>query len=273
MNRKKCRLRVTVLRVLNVSGWVMLTVPVLYCLFRVTVADSYIIPSESMAPTLVPGDRIWAWKLPFGARIYTSMDFSGGHPHCFRLPGLGNVKPGDILVFNNPRPAGHDDGVWFEINDVCCKRVAGCPGDRVGAVDGHCWNDRILRPIGCYEMQEILRWTFDSIFAWSGNYDVFPESGQGWVIKNWGPLIVPARGMTIDMSCPENVMYRQSVEYETGMPFELSSDKYVFKHDWFFVLGDNSPASLDSRFFGFVPDDFIIGVLASKRTRNVELKK
>lgn len=251
---------------LGLSGWLMLLAPFLYCLIKVLVVDTFLVPSESMNPTLQPGDKIRAWKLPYGARIYCSLDFSSRYPHCFRLPGLGKIVPADILVFNSPKNGTHGDSIWFTINDVCCKRVLGCPGDRIGAVDGHCWNDRILKPVGSYEMQEMLRWTFDSIYVWSNQYHVFPEALVGWNIKNWGPLTVPYKGMEIDMTKPENAMYRSAVEYETESSSDTVETDYVFKHDWYFVLGDNAPVSYDSRFFGFVPDDFIIGVLRSKRT-------
>lgn len=252
-------------RVLNRLSWIMIAFPIAYCLTRVLVVDSFIVPSESMTPTLNPGDRIWAWKLPYGPRLYRSLDFSDGRPNCFRLPGVGEIEPGDIMVFNSPQNGEHGSGVWFTINDVCCKRVLGCPSHRIGAVDGHCWNDKVLHPIGNFDMQEMLRWSYDSIFIWSSHYYVFPEAGHDWNIKNWGPVTVPFRGLEIDTSAQENSVYRMAVEYETGLPFMQVGKEYVFQHDWFFVLGDNSPSSQDSRFFGFVPDDFVIGVLHNSR--------
>lgn len=261
------KIRQHAVSLLGILGYAMLVMPALYCSARVLLADSFIVPTESMEPALSPGDRIWAWKLKYGARIYSSLDFSGRCPHCFRIPGVGRIRQGDIVVFNSPKNGTHGDSIWFTVNDVCCKRVAGCPGDRIGAVDGHCWNDKVMKPIGCRDSQELLRWTYDSIFVWNGRFEIFPEAGMGWNIKNWGPLTVPARGMKIDTSIPRNAIYRSAVEYETGLSFDMVKGEYVFRHDWFFVLGDNSPLSFDSRFFGFVPDDFVIGVLCSRRGR------
>ena len=62
----------------------------LYLLRRAFVADKFIIPSESMSPTLVPGDEVWVNKLLMGARIYTDFHFDkkGGPLRCFRTRGL-----------------------------------------------------------------------------------------------------------------------------------------------------------------------------------------
>ena len=47
-------------------------------------------------------------------------------------------------------------------------------------------------------MQENLRWTWDGLYILSERFNVFPESGNGWTIKNWGPVVVPAKGITVN---------------------------------------------------------------------------
>lgn len=42
---------------------------------------------------------------------------------------------------------------------------------------------------------------------------------------------------------------------------------YTFEHDYYFVLGDNSPDSCDSRYIGFIPDDFIIGIVVGRKVK------
>ena len=60
---------------------------------RAFVCDQFVVPSESMLPTLIPGDRILVNKLIAGARIYRSFDFAEGAPlRSFRLPGLRKVR-------------------------------------------------------------------------------------------------------------------------------------------------------------------------------------
>ena len=236
---------------------------------RIFVADSFVIPSESMAPTLVPGDRVWVNKLLFGARIYKSFDFGVGVPMVsFRIPGLRKIRPGDVICFNYPH--GYDDisRVEFRINYVYCKRVLGCPGDRIGAVDGHCWNDKVLRPIGITMCQERLRWTYDGIFEFYKNYEVLPQSGMCWNIKNWGPLIVPEKGMKIQLDDLNRELYKSIIEYELGTELDNNMIDYTFTHNYYFAVGDNSVDSNDSRYWGFIPEDFIIGIVGGKKVRN-----
>lgn len=249
-------------RCLHVFLWFWLAIPLAYCVGRVFFVDRFIIPSDSMMPELEPGDIIWAQKWSCGPRLYRSFDFAGPHPDSFRLPGMGKICVGDIAVFNTPVSPLHGDSVWFTINDVCCKRLVGAPGDRIGAVDGHVWNDRILRPLGSYEMQEMLRWTWDGLYIMTDRFNVFPRTGNGWTIKNWGPLVVPAKGMTVELEDRSmRELYRSSIEYEMQDTLDSGVSSYTFTHDWYFFLGDNATVSQDSRYFGFVPDDFLIGIV------------
>ena len=236
---------------------------------RIFIAEQFVIPSESMAPTLVAGDKVWVNKLLLGGRIYKSFDFDEHAPlKCFRMPGLREVRYGDVICFNYPHGCGNEWKIEFKINYVFCKRVLGSPGDRIGAVDGHYWNDRILKPLGVLDNQERLRWMFDGLFMWNNSYDVFPESGTGWNIKNWGPLTVPAKGLTVSLDEHTRELYRQVIEFETGKRLGENIDEYTFTGNYYFAVGDNVPNSNDSRKWGFIPEDYIIGVVGGKKVKN-----
>ena len=251
---------------LRILLWIYLSVSGIILLHfgrRILVADSFRIPSSSMSPTLMPGDRVMVNKLLFGPRIYTSLDFSAHAPlHSIRLPGIRDIRPGDVIVFNFP--FGYDDWsrIEFRINYVYCKRVVGCPGDRIGIVGGHCWNDRVLRPIGNVGNQERLRQTPDSILMQHLSYHAIPLSMPVWSSRNMGPLTVPARGMSISLTEFNRELYRLVIRYETGAPpEELDSEEYTFTQNWYFALGDNTPDSQDSRYWGFIPESFIVGIV------------
>ena len=81
-------------------------------LVRAFVVSAYRIPTLAMSPTLLPGDFIFAYKLPYGFPL----PFSGGTRLGGRLPGRG-----EVVIFRCP----YDQGV------SCIKRVVGLPGDRV----------------------------------------------------------------------------------------------------------------------------------------------
>lgn len=236
---------------------------------RIFIAERFIIPTDSMQPALTPGDKVWVNKMLLGARIYKSLDFEDHAPlKCFRMPGFREVRVGDVICFNYPHGYDNESKIEFKINYVYCKRVLGIPGDRIGAVDGHLWNDKILKPIGVLEEQEKMRWTFDGYYIWSQFYDVFPQTGMGWNIKNWGPLIVPSKGMKIILNDSTRELYRQIIEYETGRRLDSNVNEYTFSENYYFAVGDNTSYSSDSRFWGFIPEDFIIGIVGGKKVRN-----
>ena len=251
---------------------IYLSILSLFCIRVIIMAffcDSFIIPTSSMSPSLLPGNKVKVNKLLMGGRIYTKFDFENhARLSCFRMPGFSEVNPGDVICFNNPHGYDNNSKIEFMINNVFCKRVLGTPGDRIGAVDGHYWNDRVLRPIGVVQEQEKLRWMFDSVFIWRQCYDVIPLSRSGWNIKNWGPLTVPAKGLTLPLDDFTRQLYCQVIEYETGEPLDDTITEYTFQQDYYFAVGDNAMDSYDSRYWGFIPEDFIIGIVAGHRNHD-----
>ena len=225
--------------------YILFTVFLCYAVLRIVVVDYYTIATPSMSPTIQPGQRVRAVKML----------------SCSRQ----KITPNDIIFFNVPTHEGMKE---MTRGEVYCKRVLGCPGDRIGAVDGHCWNDRVLRPVGVVEEQEKLRWMFDGFFRMTDSYEVIPFTDSDWNIKNWGPIIVPAKGLTMELDDFTRELYRKVIEYETGEPLEESLMEYTFRGNYYFAVGDNAMSSFDSRYWGFIPEDFIIGIVCDRRIRN-----
>lgn len=258
--------------IINIIWWTLITIFVvggLHCCRRITVAERFSIPSESMLPTLVPGDKVWVNKLLFGGRIYTSFKFDDHAPlKCFRMPGLRKIRPGDVICFNYPLGYDQWTKIEFKINYVYCKRVVGTPGDTIGVKDGITWNNNYNGTIGVLENQLAIKNTPDSTL-WRTKYmGAMPFTKPMWTMKNFGPLYIPKKGATIELDSVSRAIYGPVIEYETGKWPDGDVTSHTFRHDYYFAFGDNSLDSNDSRYWGFIPEDFIIGIVGGRKVRN-----
>lgn len=219
---------------------ITLTVLLGALVLKLFVLDAVTIPSSSMESTLLKGDFILVNKLIYGSRLPNHTPFSRSDVSFFRFPKLRDVGRGDVIVFELPSVGSGEkdsDPVYF------VKRCIALGGDRIEIRNG------TLIVNG----EKVL---------WTGAEPIRRT-------ENYGPVDVPKRGDTIRLSDASYKRWSDLIRRE-GHTIEYSSTSeilidgkptttYTVERNYLFVLGDNRAHSYDSRYWGFLPEENVVG--------------
>jgi signal peptidase I len=224
------------------------------------VMASFEVPTGSMEDTVAIGDRVFVNKFIYGGTTPYAIPLTSIRIPHLRVPGFRNVARGDVIVFDWP---GYRDQVEKPVQMWYLKRCIGLPGDtiqirnRVVYVNGNVYPDPPLSK----HIRQI------PVPPDMPRPEIFPR-GAKFNEDNYGPITVPRKGMKIELS-EENISRWEVFLRREGHDVQLQEGKifidgkeakeYTVARDYAFAMGDNRDNSLDSRFWGFVPTEDIIG--------------
>ncbi|HXU56843.1 MAG TPA: signal peptidase I [Casimicrobiaceae bacterium] len=172
---------------------------VLMAIFRSALADWNVVPTGSMKPTIVEGDRILVNKLAYDLKIPLTH---------ISLHRFADPMRGDIVVFDSRAAATR-----------LVKRVIGLPGDTVQMRDNRLTINGIAARYSGIEYEPDATFAIESYLNMSHRIELAPAGASRF--STFGPVTVP--------------------------------------RDHYLVLGDNRDNSADSRYYGFIPRDEIVG--------------
>lgn len=229
-------------------------------LLKIFVVDAFRIPSTSMENTLQIGDFLLVNKLAYGLRTPHRIPLLGQTLPTFTFTLFQKIHRGDVVVFEYP--GGRDEIRPSEsVNYI--KRCIGLPGDTVQIRSGQVYVNRNLLTFPPQGIQTDHPVEIPGF----GQKEMFPR-GSTFSDVNYGPMNVPKKGDIIALDKNTVNQWNIFIEREghtvriqdsTIFIDGIAATSYSIEQNYYFMLGDNRDNSLDSRYWGFVPDDHIIG--------------
>jgi len=220
-----------------------------------TIIASYHVPTGSMENTIMTGDFLFGNNFIYGSRTpdwigipYTRIGF---HIPWFRLPSIKEPEQGDIVIFKYPE----DQYVHY------VKRCVAGPGQTFEVRDKQAFvnsKEFVNPPNSKFQPTTYSKYWND--------YRIFPRGAGNQ--DNYGPIYIPKEGDTLRIGEYPTQLFKNVVELARHS-FYIQNGKvvidgyeqeyYVVEQDYYFMMGDNRDNSLDSRFWGFVPFDLVVG--------------
>jgi signal peptidase I len=227
-------------------------------ILKVLFVEAYRIPSGSMENTLLVGDFLLVNKFIYGATTPRSIPFTEIRTPFFRFPALKQPSKGDVVVFDFPGSAGEIRSREV-INYI--KRLVGDPGDTLQIINKVLYINSKISP-------DPPDAKFSENISGGSYIDIFPK-GMGWNDDNYGPVVIPKKDDIITIT-PDNLDDWKIFIQREGHSIRLTADNKIFidetensnykvEKNYYFMMGDSRNNSTDSRYWGFLAEDNIIG--------------
>lgn len=225
------------------------------------VLASFEVPTGSMENEIMTGDFLLVNKFIFGGTTPRTIPFTNVRIPAFKFPAPFTVDRGDVIVFIFP---GNRDEVQPAEFAYYLKRCIALGGDtlqvinRVVYVNGRPspiprnvkFNSSLVKPAGFSDPR------------------IFPKGAQ-FNEDNYGPIVIPKKGDHIALTPGTLDQWEIFIRREGHQAVLANNNKiyidgkeqkeYIVERDYLFGMGDNRDNSLDSRFWGFIPKEAVVG--------------
>ncbi|WP_259292577.1 signal peptidase I [Candidatus Karelsulcia muelleri] len=243
-------------------------------IINIYIIQPFGIHTPSMKDSLLVGDFLFVSKLHYGIRIPITQlsiplihnNFLGIQSYIsylrlpyIRLPCFQQINHNDIIVFNFPNDLKKRP---LDKKDYYLKRCIGLPGDILSIKNGLIYINGILDN---KVQKKIKKYIFPKNLK---EYNIYPEN-KLWNRDNYGPIYIPKKGDYLNLNLENLSFYKDLITKYENSSLKIKKkkifinnkvqSKYLVNKNYYFMLGDNKNNSLDSRYWGLIPYDHIVG--------------
>ncbi len=220
---------------------------------------SFVVPTGSMENTVMTGDFLFVNKFIYGPTTPQVIPFFNIPLPFYKFPAPKDPAKGDVIVFIFP---GYRDEVKSNEFQYYLKRCVATVGDTIQIINNILYINGKRSPIPPNAIIDSSNYEDPS-----DKFRTFPP-GLGFTRNNYGPLVVPKKGDVIHLNQDNYRQWATFISREghnvdnTGTAITIDGKvvtDYTVERNYCFGMGDNRDHSLDSRYWGFIPYNNVVG--------------